>query len=249
MELRNFDLIDSTNLEARRIINDQENSCKIQTPLAIIAEKQLQGKGRLNRNWESEEGNIFLSIIIKNPAELKKNALSFIPIYTAKFLHKFIISECDFHTEIKEDNLKIKWPNDLLYEDNKLSGILVELVEDFVIIGIGINYNSSPSLVEKKTICLKGIANLDHNDKNDFINKLLKNFLEDFDGFIKNGDRRQAIISEYINSFLYKKSQLVSIKNTKNDEIKGLIKSVDIDGNLIIEQNQQIVKISTGEVE
>lgn len=101
----------------------------------VSARVQTQGRGRLDRKWESPAGNLFLSIIIRNvPMEL----WSWIPLTTAVGIYRCL-------TELfPEISIQIKWPNDLWVKGAKVGGILCEGGGGFVVIGIGLNCLSTP---------------------------------------------------------------------------------------------------------
>lgn len=89
----------------------------------VFAHHQTRGRGRFGRTWESKLGSsLTMSIIVRNseaPAYLHGMALA---VTAAEVL-----------------NLQVQWPNDLLLNGKKVSGILSEVFEDTVIVGIGIN--------------------------------------------------------------------------------------------------------------
>ncbi len=101
----------------------------------IIAEEQTVGRGRLKRAWLSPKGNIALSVILYP-------SLSYLPSLI------MLASLAVVHTIEAVTGLKsrVKWPNDVLINDRKVCGILIESdvqgkVVNYSIIGIGINVN------------------------------------------------------------------------------------------------------------
>ncbi|MDO4975059.1 MAG: biotin--[acetyl-CoA-carboxylase] ligase [Alphaproteobacteria bacterium] len=112
----------------------------INSDYAILADEQTSGRGRLNnRVWESPKGNFYCSYIIN----LKNLNL---PIEKTNILTSMVISILkEFLNKItNSDIIKLKIPNDLLINDKKLSGVLIEVYYPYAIIGIGINLISSP---------------------------------------------------------------------------------------------------------
>lgn len=111
-----------------------------QTLEICCAEQQTQGRGRFGRVWHSPFGeNIYLSLKWNLQCELNKlSGLSLVTsLAIANALKEFIPNE----------EIKIKWPNDILWGDKKLCGILIEILAESnanaqVIIGIGLNVNS-----------------------------------------------------------------------------------------------------------
>ncbi len=109
------EVIDSTNLEAKRLIEND----KINKATWIIANRQTSGKGRNNNKWVSEVGNFYGSYVL--PINLVHRKIPFISCITS-------LSVYDAIKNFLPNNalLKIKWPNDILYNDAKLAGILIE---------------------------------------------------------------------------------------------------------------------------
>lgn len=94
----------------------------------LFTDIQNNGRGRLNRSWLSEEGNLFFSYKLNF-----EGTESFLPILTGIAVHKAI-------SKLTPSQVFLKWPNDLLDKDGKkLAGILVEQNKNSKIIGIGVN--------------------------------------------------------------------------------------------------------------
>jgi BirA family transcriptional regulator, biotin operon repressor / biotin---[acetyl-CoA-carboxylase] ligase len=110
----------------------------------IIAEEQKNGRGRYpERKWISPQGGIWLSIILVPKIDAAQSAfLSFISA----------ISVCDTIVEKTNLNPKIRWPNDIVIQGRKVSGIIVNVSTEqekinYAIIGIGINVNVDSSRI------------------------------------------------------------------------------------------------------
>lgn len=130
-----FKSIKSTMDYAKKIAERDEPEGTI-----VIADYQSHGRGRFGRIWKAEPGqNILMSIILRPQIPLEK--FSILPFLFANS----VASAVEKHTNLK---IVTKWPNDLLIDDRKFCGILMEAsitVEkgDFVVLGIGINVNQS----------------------------------------------------------------------------------------------------------
>ena len=99
----------------------------------IVADHQTAGRGRLGRRWHSPPGvNLYLSRIHRGPFDHP----TLLPLLGA-----LATREAVQHHLPPDLAAAIKWPNDILVDKYKLAGILCELFEDVVIIGIGINVN------------------------------------------------------------------------------------------------------------
>ncbi len=136
LQVEVFNEIDSTNLEVKRRITkgmDQD--------LLIISSRQTTGRGRYNRTWFSPEGGLYFSLVLR-----PRLGPEFAPL-------SGLLCACAVAEGLQSlgiDNVVLKWPNDVLALEDKISGILNELVtitpvDNWVILGIGINQNISVS--------------------------------------------------------------------------------------------------------
>ncbi|MGC6399251.1 biotin--[acetyl-CoA-carboxylase] ligase [Sphingomonas sp. FW199] len=113
----------------------------------LRADRQTGGRGRQGRTWQSPPGNLYASTIVRlrswdpSPPSLA--------LVAAGALHEAVGS-----LALLGDRLRIKWPNDLLIDRAKLSGILMERSGDAVVIGFGVNLAHAPSLTDRATIAL-----------------------------------------------------------------------------------------------
>lgn len=104
----------------------------------VLADKQSRGKGRFQRVWNSPAGtNIYTSIILR--PEISSSEASQIPIMAGVAVADTLNAYCP-------DNVKMKWPNDVLIHNRKVCGILSQAKLtgkkiDFIVLGIGINVN------------------------------------------------------------------------------------------------------------
>lgn len=138
------DEIDSTNDEAKRLVQAGETG-----PLWIVAARQTKGRGRLGRSWTSLSGNLHASLILSGfgPAAIAPQLGFVAGVATISAL---------LEATGATGRLALKWPNDILLDDAKLAGILLEgaylpqaATAPFgglaCVIGIGVNCVAAPS--------------------------------------------------------------------------------------------------------
>ena len=168
IKLLKFKSVKSTNDVALRLIKEKKFF-----PTIISAEKQSHGRGTMGKNWISKKGNLFFSIYF----ELNQKKINFkhYAILNA-YLLKGILSK-----EVSK-KIRIKWPNDLLFKNKKICGILQEIVnykdKKMIIVGIGVNTNCDPQNKDFSSTCLKDITN--KNIDNNKILIKIKNTYEKF---------------------------------------------------------------------
>ena len=124
----------------------------------IVATAQTAGRGRYRRKWVSHTGNLYASFIYK--ISERNPQLSYaIGVAVAETLIKFGL------------NPKIKWPNDIMIDGKKISGILIEYAQNFVIVGIGVNIKTCPTVKEYHTTKINNFIKVDVKD---VLNVLIK---------------------------------------------------------------------------
>ena len=145
LKLIKFSNVKSTNDEAIKKIKSKKVHAGI-----VYSYSQTKGRGTMGKKWISFNGNFFITIFF----ELKKNMPNFKefsvlnPLILKKLLSRY--------TNL---NIKIKKPNDLLINNNKVCGILQETLKIekklFLVIGVGVNTIISPKSENIKAISLK----------------------------------------------------------------------------------------------
>lgn len=141
-----LDHTDSTNAEARRRADAGETG-----PLWIVARRQTDGRGRRGRSWESQDGNLFATLMQltrKSPAEAAQ----------VTFVAALAIADL-LGAWAPASLVTIKWPNDVMLAGQKASGVLVESgVHEsgglWLAVGIGINLVSAPEGTERPATAL-----------------------------------------------------------------------------------------------
>ena len=115
--------------------------------LWIVADRQTSGRGRRGRVWVSEAGNLYASALLIDPCEPPRLAeLPFVTVVAVRRAIGAAVARGD-------ERVRIKWPNDVLVDGAKVSGILLESTRlpdgrTAVAVGIGINCRSAPVATE-----------------------------------------------------------------------------------------------------
>ncbi len=235
--IHQFEELESTNSYAfakaeLREISDKE---------IISAQSQSSGKGRKDRNWDSPKGNLYFSLVLTPNLTIEKlPQLSFIGILALKNAVEKSFPEI-------AKSISLKWPNDLLIDKKKVSGILLESKisnqnPEFVILGIGINLISNPENVIFKATNLKNYR-IEISPE-----EMLKKFLDEFDSLYENylnfGFRN--IQKLWIKS-AYKLNEEISIK-LDEEKITGIFENLDEEGNLLLKTDQKTITISAADI-
>ncbi len=217
------------NSEKKVILNDIFNNKKF---LCINAESQSNGVGQYGRIWDSPVGNLYMSCIVRLEECSYINLTQTITILVHEILLSYGIKT------------KIKWVNDILYNNQKLGGVLCEISkfqgENILIIGIGINVNESKW---ENSISIKDILNKKTN-VNDIMIKICNELLNNLNDFYNKGIeffiKKLNDNSAYIN-------ENISITHNQNT-IEGIFKGYNEKGMLIIQRKNKIHILFEGQM-
>ncbi len=235
-EVISYKKIDSTNTAAYDMAKKG-----IKEGVVVVADEQTKGRGRLGRTWASPaRGGVYLSCILRpamSPGEVPKLTLA-ASISVAKTIR-----------EVSGLTAVIKWPNDVLINSKKVSGILLEMKAeqdrlDFVIIGIGINVNTPLKLLPKIGTSIAG--ELGEEISRIKLTQVLLENLEANYRLVTNGDFSK-VIDEWkdLTDMLGSRIRIT----LPNREFEGQAIDVDSDGTLLVRlDNGFIEKIFSGDV-
>ena len=233
--------VDSTNNFLKMLVSNSE-------PLAegtvIMADNQFAGRGQQGNIWLAEPGmNLTVSLLLK-PVFLDINS---------QFLLNMVISIAirEALTAIVGEGIKIKWPNDLYFNDRKVGGILIENILSgslykTCIIGIGINVNQrtfDPDLADK-AISLSQILQQDVN-----LLQLLTEICSHIEsGYLKLKARTYIDLRDVYMTSLYKWDEKLSYR-FNGLQREGRIADVTDQGLLIIKENKNFHTYNFKEIE
>lgn len=224
--------LESTNDEALHLSAALPENGRI----AVTAQRQTKGRGRRGRSWIGQDGNLFMSLLLHWPLA-ESGALVFIVSLSLLQTVKKMSPSAD---------VCLKWPNDVLLNRKKISGILLETATSgTMVIGIGVNIKSAP---ESKDI-LYAVASLRDAGINCSRNSFLKAFLPEFDEVcgIYKASGMERIIELWL-PWVKGIGCPITVHMPKAEE-KGIFKGIGSDGMLLLETSSGEIKtISAGDV-
>ncbi len=237
-EVKLFNEIDSTNSAALDYLNITDG---IIYPIWFIAKTQRRGRGRNKNKWISDEGNLFTTLL--TPLSLEPNIVPMLSCVIAVSVHQSVSFFLDNHNP-----LKIKWPNDILFENSKLSGVLIEnqLSGDkkFSIIGIGVNIISSPDNLNHQTVCLNDLTLKKDNLLENFFNVLKEKIHTNINSF---NEKSANHFKEYALSKLWKLNKDVEFNHSGLVEI-GNLSGLSDDYEIELKIKNEIKRFNSGEI-
>ena len=228
--LLHFKEIDSTN-------NYLKNSYPLLSNFTFAStDYQSHGKGRNDRVWSSEPGeNLMFSFLIKNEELMKKSTILSIltGVEVAREIEKYGI-----------DNVSIKWPNDVLINDKKVCGILLEgQIPNYLVIGVGLNVNQKafPDGLRRPATSLSLELEKDVNI-DELKERLFSNIVNNFTNI------KESEYAEYFRKHNYLQNKRVRVV-INNEIFIGEVVGIDDSFCLQVLSSDMLLHIDSGEIE
>ena len=241
-----FQVIDSTNSYLLTLARDGAPEGTV-----VQADFQTAGRGRQERKWFSSPGkNLLFSILLKPELEIdySKKIMLATAIILADTIQQYLKMQ-----QIEPIDISVKWPNDLLVNGKKMSGILAESILrdkkiEAMVLGIGINLNESSeemdSEIRDAATSLFQITGRSI-DREQFLSLFLRRFEKDYERFERNFYHQ--VVDEW-KQHCNQIGQKVLIRTPFGEE-EGIVKDVNDSGYLIYEDQRGILKaLIAGEI-
>jgi BirA family biotin operon repressor/biotin-[acetyl-CoA-carboxylase] ligase len=227
----------STNDYAKKIIRDKSaNNGQI-----VISDFQTSGRGRSGNTWQADPASNFLMSLILLGQKLPVKRQFYLNLVFSLAIKRFLARF------VKDEFLKVKWPNDIYFGNYKIAGILIEnyinaTINDQSIIGMGININQT-NFGDLKATSLSKITRMPFNLFELF--PMLVEELEKFSQLLVNGHFIE--IKDLYEEGLFGRNELRSFNS--GTTWKGIIKGIDDEGQLLIEKNGRLCAFYLNELQ
>jgi BirA family biotin operon repressor/biotin-[acetyl-CoA-carboxylase] ligase len=161
--------------------------------LVVVAEHQTAGRGRLDRTWETPARAALTFSVLLRP-QVTPERWPWLPLLTGYAVAR-ALREAGFEPALK-------WPNDVLLEDGKVAGILVERVDTpdgpAAVVGVGLNVSTTPEELPVETATSLAIAAGTAPDRTDTLLAMLAALQEEYDAW--QGGGAEALRSAYLSA-------------------------------------------------
>jgi BirA family biotin operon repressor/biotin-[acetyl-CoA-carboxylase] ligase len=217
--------IDSTNERAKRLakLGAEEGT-------VAVAEMQSAGRGRLGREWFSPEGGLWFSVVLR-PEMSASEAAGLV------FVAGLAVAEV--LKEVYGLRVETKWPNDVLVDRRKISGILCEMstkgeTVSYVVVGIGINVNFNvakalPQTLRGTTASVQGLLGRKVRVE-DLFGAVLEKLEETYDLYVKEGIAPILDMWKRFATFLGREVEVVF----DDEKLRGVALGIDAEGRLVL---------------
>ncbi|MCX7566237.1 biotin--[acetyl-CoA-carboxylase] ligase [Sulfitobacter sp. F26169L] len=230
-----FDTLDSTLSEAARM------APSLTGPAWIMAVEQTAARGRRGRTWSTPRGNFAATLIMRRSGSFANAALR-------SFVASLALREAFVEVTGQTSSFSLKWPNDVLLHGGKVAGILLESLDDFLVIGIGVNlaHAPHPDQVEQGAVTPVSVAAGAGISvaPEIFLDVLASSYARLEQQFSTYGF--EPIRTQWLNHAA-RIGEVVTAR-TMRDETVGVFEDVDADGNLILNTPKGRVAITAADV-
>jgi BirA family transcriptional regulator, biotin operon repressor / biotin---[acetyl-CoA-carboxylase] ligase len=211
--IHHFETLSSTQTEARRDIYDIGD--------VIMADIQTAGYGRRGRSWQGPTGNLCITLIEEF---LGYDQLSWLGYAIGLGLYDAIAPLLNENAQ-----LQLKWPNDLLINEKKLSGILIEIENDHILIGIGLNVAVTPETDQPVTTVNA------NSDETHIAVDILNRFLPCYDLWYRQGEANgfEAMREAWLSRAAFI-GEPITARLANGLVLTGVFKDIDKQGALVL---------------
>jgi BirA family biotin operon repressor/biotin-[acetyl-CoA-carboxylase] ligase len=233
-----LDEVDSTNDEARRLAEGGAEEGTL-----VWALSQRKGRGRRGRDWVSPEGNLYLSLLLRPDCSPREAAqLSFVAAMALTGALNILVAP--------HSRLDFKWPNDVLLNESKVAGILLEASTtgpdslDWLIIGMGVNVASAPDGTSYPATALRAEGSGEVTP-GEVLEGFARHFQTRVNAWVDGGF---APIREEVMRYAKGIGETITVK-LDDETIDGIFADIDETGALIVELvDGSLRTIHTGDV-
>lgn len=225
--------VDSTNSEAKRLVDAGRDD-----DFVVSAARQTAGRGRFRRAWHATGETVAMTISVRRP--ILPVDFTTLPLMTGVALHRTLAPLLKNRAA-----LAIKWPNDILVDDAKLSGTLIEADANRIYVGIGINLGVSPGNVIYPTAHLHAYVPV---PRETLIRQVADVWYAEFLEWSRDGFRH---LGSYYDNHLWRRGSEITLflDEARTRVVKGRCEGVDASGRLILQMDDGTRSIySTGDV-
>ena len=191
-----------------------------------MANEQKKGFGRRGTTWESPKNNVYISILSKNILPIENHFLN--NAFITNMICSVIENICNVKTQIK-------WPNDILINKEKISGIISEIFsiksDKYINTGFGVNIVSSPKIENYPTTNINKYNKEINNFY--FVYEIMEEYFKIFKQLLNNHEK---IMTEYKSRLLYLGGN-INLKIDEQNVKQGIFYNLNPDGSITLKNN------------
>lgn len=234
--LRHYPTLTSTHDRAKE---DVESAC-LRAPAIVVADTQTNGRGRGTNTWWSGTGNMAVTFVVQQNRHL---AFGLVPLLAGLAVRRSLVRVTD------NENVQLKWPNDVVINGRKLAGLLCERLQQVDLIGVGINVNAgnaeAPPELRNRMASLR-----EETGRAWDLTEILREVSHDMSNVISVNSQAAAteLLAEYASHHWPTGRDITIMDTDEAPQISGRCLGVDEQGRLLIRTNEGTRSCLTGSV-
>jgi BirA family biotin operon repressor/biotin-[acetyl-CoA-carboxylase] ligase len=239
-EAAGFEYLEQTGSTNRDLLAQAEGLPEF---YVLTTDFQTAGKGRMQRSWEASPGSSVMASVLLRPSFAESSGIGWLSLMTALAISQAI-------AELGQDS-KIKWPNDVLVADKKVSGILAEASADLscVVVGFGINVNQTKAQLPVESASSLLVETGMPSNRDQLLAAVIKNLKKLYQELnAAGGDAQASGLREAILKISATVGQQVSVEFPDGKKAFGKAQDIDPAGRLVLETSSETLTVSAGDV-
>jgi BirA family transcriptional regulator, biotin operon repressor / biotin---[acetyl-CoA-carboxylase] ligase len=197
--------------------------------LVVVAESQTAGRGRLDRSWHTPPRASLLFSVVLRPT-VPAADWPWLPLLTGHTVAKALRGA--------GYDAGVKWPNDVLLGDLKITGILVERVDTpsgpAAVVGVGLNVSQTPEELPVPTATSLAVASGREPDRTEVLMTLLTAFVEAYDAWQAGGETARDHLASSYAAACVTVGREVRVELPAGEPLVGRATGVDRSGRLVV---------------
>ena len=209
--------------------------------LVVTAELQTAGRGRATRSWQAPlRSGLAVSVLLRPP--VPRDSWGWLPLLTGLAVVTPV-------AEMSGLELGLKWPNDVLVDDRKLAGVLAEVVDDTVVLGIGLNVSLRADELPVPTATSLVLEGSDITDREPLLRAVLREPEGRYRAFVAaDGDVERAGLLTAYRSACWTLGRQVRVTLPGGRSLEGAAVDVDLAGRLVVRTADGVQSLAAGDV-
>lgn len=210
----------------------------------LITFDQRRGRGRLDRSWEAPAGASVAASVVLRVGELPVHARGWIPLAAGVAMTEAV------RRQLPQQDVRAKWPNDVLVAGRKICGILAEatLTYDTVVVGAGVNTAMAEGELPVPTATSFAVLGVTAD-----VDQLLRDYVQRLDTLVRaltaaDGDADASGLREAATAASGTVGSEVRVMLPDGTDLLGTATSIDVDGRLIVATGASSTAVSAGDV-
>jgi BirA family biotin operon repressor/biotin-[acetyl-CoA-carboxylase] ligase len=209
--------------------------------LVVAAELQTAGRGRVDRTWQAPlRSGLAVSVLLRPP--VPRETWGWLPLLAG-------VSVVGPVSAMSGLELGLKWPNDVLVDDRKLAGLLAEVVDDAVVLGLGLNVSLRADELPVPAATSLALEGSTSTDREPVLRAWLRELARQYRAFVAaGGDAERAGLLAAYRAACTTIGRTVRVSMPGDQIVEGEAVDVDAEARLVVRTGDGLQAVAAGDV-